>query len=116
MTVAELRLWRKDAQRWANTEYGHTEPHRRIIMLIDEVERLSAMVDENEQRFGDYTRMPFGRYVGHQLWSIPDDYFEWWFKKNHDRGILLLEAKHAPGGKGYLARKAVKLFDYLVER
>src|SRR5262245_60366376 len=116
MTLQELKRWRIEAKRWSKSEYGRQEWAERIVVLCEEVQRLSALVDENEARYGDYTRMPFGKHKGEQLGLVPDDYLAWWLRKNGDRGILELEARHGVGARKFIGQRSLKLYDYLVER
>lgn len=87
-----------------------------VMELCMEIERLQVIADEQNAEFSDYTMMPFGAYKGKRLLDVPKDYFQWWYSKNKDRSIIILEIDHGPFAQRQSAKHKLRLHDYLKQR
>jgi hypothetical protein len=85
-----------------------------IVELCDEIDRLrmKGSGSNGSAPFNDGTPFPFGKYKGDPLCEVPDDYWNWWFNQNSDRGTIDLEAQFSPFPKKMVAIKKLKLHDY----
>lgn len=112
--LQQLRAWYRDAWRLRTT-------HRYAAMIVElclEVERLKQIADEQNSEYSDYTLMTFGKYGKppegpKKLADVPNEYLEWWFNKNSDRNIIILEMDHGPFQQRAVAIKKLRLHDYI---
>jgi putative quorum-sensing-regulated virulence factor len=112
MTKTELQGYRTAAEKYKNV-------HRfadMVLELCDEIERLRAVADEKNGRYGDYTLIPFGKYKGRRLMDVPDDYLYWWRHQNRDESSIFLDTQYGPFAQRVAAKMKLKLHEYLKVR
>jgi hypothetical protein len=118
LTLSEIQDYRKLA-----AQYPNNQSAKIITRILDdfqevrtELNRLRARQLDKAGPYNSSTLMPFGKWKGEPLGEVPDNYLEWWLRKNPDWDLLFIEANYASYPERAFAIQKMKMHDYITNR
>jgi hypothetical protein len=119
LTLSEIRSFKALAQKYPGKRGSEV-----ILQLLDELRvahdeivELRLKTSDMRGEYDDFTPCPFGtEHKGTRLKDVPWDWLLWWYSKNKDRDIIIMDMDFGPWPRRHAAVKKLRLHDYIRQR